>query len=399
MKAGYKVGVAHCNFQLRGAESDGDEQMVKSVCAGVNVPFFSETYETAALAEQNYKSIQVMARELRYGFFSDIAEKNQYEFIATAHHVNDNLETIILNLVRGTGIEGLGGIAVKKQKLIRPMLFASHAMIREYAVRNDLSWREDSSNATDDYNRNFIRHMVIPRLKEINPALEDTFAVNSERISAGISLARKALAGIRAQVLSQEERKIVIDRKKLLGYENAPVILWELIKSYGFNYDQCRLILKEHQPGKRFIAGDQKLTVDREMLIMETEHERFDEVAIGKDEIFGSNGRQKLLFHEQPIENFAMKKDHRVAQLDSAKVKFPLTWRPWKAGDTIMPLGMAHQKKVSDMLIDSKMSLPDKEKITVLQSGNDIIWVVGVRIDDRYKVTDQTRKVLIIEMN
>lgn len=400
LTAGFKVGVAHCNFQLRGAESDGDEAMVEKVCVQHRIPFFSQKFQTALLAEQAGKSIQIMARELRYGFFSEVRERNNYDFIATAHHINDNIETFLLNMVRGTGMDGLAGIPVKKERLIRPMLFATHAAVREYALKKDLSWREDSSNSTDDYNRNFVRHMVIPRLKELNPALEETFAMNAERIAAGIALAKKAIHEIRTELVSQQDDRLIIDREKLLVLQNGAVILWEMIKVYGFNYDQCKLMLKDHQSGKQFIANEHTLTVDRGLLIIQKgSDDHFEEVRIGKDEIFASNGSRKLLFLEHPVEKFSLRKDPHIAQLDADKIKFPLVWRPWKGGDTIVPLGMKNHKKISDILIDLKVALPDKQKITVLQSENDIVWVVGLRIHDHYKVTGETRKVLIIEMN
>jgi tRNA(Ile)-lysidine synthase len=400
IKAGYEVGVVHCNFMLRGEESDGDEHMVKQVSEDLKIPFFSKRFETERLAEEHGMSIQVMARELRYRFFNETLSAYDYDLIATAHHVNDNLETIFLNLVRGTGFEGLAGIPMKNGNIIRPLLFASHSKLREHALSNDLRWREDSSNATDDYNRNFLRHLVIPRLKEINPSLEETFGVNVERISAGISLARKALHDIRSNLMTEEENRIAIDRKKLTVHEHPPVILWEMIKTHGFNYEQCKLIVKDHQPGKRFFSGNYRLTVDRDFFLLEKmEFPHFDSIMVQADQLFVSNGGKKLVFHYENIRNFKLKKDRQIAQLDADKVKFPLLWRPWKAGDILMPLGMKNEKKVSDLLIDAKVSLSDKERITVLESSNEIIWLVGIRIHEHYKVSNDTARVLIIEMN
>jgi len=399
-QAGYRVGVAHCNFQLRGWESDADEALVRDVCKTAALPPHIVRFETERLSAEQGTSIQVAARNLRYDFFQRIADEHGYQYIATAHHVNDSLETIVLNIVRGTGLDGLGGIPVKSGRVIRPMLFTNHARIRAYAAEQELQWREDSSNATDDYNRNFIRHLVIPRLKELNPSVDDTFASTIERITGGIALAKKALNQIRAEIVSERDEKLYIDRQKLSEAGNAAVTLWELLKGYGFNFEQCKLMTEDHQPGKKFIAADYRIILDRQTLILEkVTSEQFADVEVGRDDLFAANGRRKLLFHEHGIDDFKLKMDARVAQLDADKIVFPLVWRRWKPGDAIVPLGMNNPKKISDLLIDLKYSVPDKENVTVLQSGAEIVWVVGIRIHDHYKISDRTKRVLVIEVD
>lgn len=399
MQSGFQVGVAHCNFKLRGDDSDADEQFVREVCRTRNIAFFTRSFDTKAEAARGNRSTQVAARELRYSFFREIAAVHQFDAVATGHHLDDNLETLLLNLVRGTGIEGLAGIPLRSGIIIRPLLFLTRRQITEYAKACGLAWREDSSNAGDEYNRNYLRHMVIPRLRELNPSLEETFAQSIERINAGVALARQAIAQIAGEIVSGTGDSLKIDLPALLSKDDPAVILWEILKSRGFNYDQCLLAVAPHQPGRRFFAGDNVMTVDRGVLMIERrEMNALRDVRIDQGQDHAENGAIALRMKEVSAHDFRMIKDPGIAQLDGDKLMFPLKWRRWRPGDKLVPLGMTGEKKVSDLLTDARIPLPEKDTTTVIESGGEIVWVAGVRISERFKVDKNTRKVLIIEI-
>jgi len=398
VKAGFSVGVAHCNFQLRGKESDGDEQFMRELCDQMKIPVHVARFQTEAEAVSRKLSIQIAARELRYEFFETTLSEFGYNAVATAHHLNDNLETILMNLVRGTGMDGLRGIPPINGKIIRPLLFASRQELLRYAYDNALPWREDSSNATDDYQRNFIRHQIIPKLRDLNPNLEETFSLTYERIDSTIALAREQLAKISESVFETQGSRILINKKKLAQWPHAPAVLWELIKCYGFNYQQCKQLLDDHQPGKFFESSEAKITSDREVFILESKSVQNNlsvQFESWQKEIALEGKR--LFIREVEDDKFVVQKQSHLAQLDADKVVFPIVWRHWQKGDAFIPLGMNTRKKISDLLIDEKVALPDKRSVTVLESAGNIIWVVGMRISETHKVTSQTKKVLIIE--
>ena len=397
-KAGFNIAVAHCNFQLRGEDSDGDEVFVVNTCAALDIRCYVDRFCTATVAAEGKESIQVAARKLRYAFFEKLVAQHSFDWVATAHQLNDNLETVLLNLIRGTGINGLAGIPVRNGKVIRPLLFASREMVNSYAEQNSIRWREDRSNLENDYNRNLIRNQVVPLFRKINPALEATFRDTSERISAMHKIVQTSLDEISSSLIVQKGDQFHISIEKLMAYEYPEVILWEMLKRNGFNYDQCRLMVKEHPAGRIFESHVAVVTIDRtDLIVEEKKHNEVGMVNIGGPDEMVINGEMKLRLSHHAIDGYTVSKDISVAQLDAEKIIFPLIWRPWMAGDTIIPLGMNSKKKVSDLLIDRKIPLPDKKRITVLQSGDDIVWVVGLRINDCYKVTSATKRVIIIE--
>lgn len=396
----FNIGIAHCNFQLRGEESAGDEAHVKQTCKQLNIPCHTKVFNTKAIAQERKLSIQLAARELRYQYFQELIKQHGYTTIATAHHLNDVLETVILNLTRGTGIDGLTGIPVRTNNIIRPLLFASREWLRNYAVKNNITWREDSSNEKDDYQRNFIRHRVVPLLKEVNPSLEDTFRDTHDRIVMAQLLVRSQLKTISDFLISTNGTRITIDKRNVLELENAHAVLWELLKDYGFNYVQCKDLIQEHIPGKQFYSSKYRIIIDRNSFILEPRKESIpDALTIENTSDVLPRAGESLTFKTVDSNVFKLTKKLSVAQLDADKLVFPMTWRPWKPGDVLIPLGMKTSKKVSDLLIDAKVSLPDKEKITVIESAGEVVWVVGMRINEHYKVTEKTRRVFIIELN
>jgi tRNA(Ile)-lysidine synthase len=397
-EAAFSFGVAHCNFQLRGTESDEDEALVRSVCERLKIPFYARHFDTRAVAAEKKQSLQMAARELRYHFFAEIQQVHGYQYLATAHHLNDNFETVLLNLTRGSGIEGLTGIPVKNDSVIRPLLFAQKKMINDYAVAHGVVWRDDSSNSSEDYQRNFLRLQIIPRLKELNPNLENTFEDTLERLSGASELVKDSLDKIRQQAVSVHANKLYITKGKLAKYRHAEVILWELLKGYGFNFDQCKLMMSNLPSGRQFFSGSHQLIIDRDNFILQQKQSPVQQELVieeGENQVASELGILNLKM--TGISSFTLVKNIRLAQLDASRLRYPLCWRSWRAGDSFVPFGMTQRKKVSDFLIDLKVSLPAKEKVTVLESAGEIVWVVGYRIDDRYKITPDTREVLIVE--
>ncbi len=392
--AGIDIGVAHCNFQLRGRESDADEAFVEQVCKELTIPFYIKRFETEAYAWENTLSTQMAARELRYAWFEELLNGHGYSSLATGHHLDDSIETILLNLTRGTSTDGLAGIPVRNGRVIRPILFATRKQIERYALTKGLVWREDLSNLTDDYQRNFIRHQIIPRLKELNPSLEITWQSGIEKIQGDLALLHHAFDDWKKQFVTEAAERISIDKSAFSFIPEGASILWRYLKTFGFNFEQSKeIIIALHgQPGKKFFSASHLFVIDRESLIITPHQHNWEEVTIekGADEsIMGP-----WLLNIEYLNDSKLVSDNMEAVLDAEQLTFPLLWRRWKAGDFFHPLGMEHKKKLSDFLIDKKVSVADKETITVLESEGRIIWVVGHRIDDRYKLTNKTTSVI-----
>jgi tRNA(Ile)-lysidine synthase len=398
-EAGFRIAVAHCNFQLRGAESDIDQEFVNEACRQLKVPFFVKKFQTNDHATSRGISIQMAARELRYEFFAELRREHGFDLVATAHHFNDTIESVFLNLVRGTGMDGLRGIATGKDNIIRPLMFATREMIHDYARQHNITWREDASNASDDYQRNFLRHEVIPRLVEMNPAFEEGFRQTHERLLGAREFALEYISGLRSSaVVTSDDKSMTLDIRKIRQSVSPAVLLWELIKEMGFKYDQCRKITLDHQPGKLFLSDTHQLLVDRTQYIIDRKQKSdFLSQMIGKGQKLAGNPPSMLAMKEIDTEDFSMSTDPSMAQLDADLLQFPLLWRKWQAGDYFVPLGMRSEKKVSDFLIDLKVPFNSKADITVLESGAEIVCIIGHRISDRYKVTPDTRHVLVIE--
>ncbi|GHN00873.1 tRNA(Ile)-lysidine synthase [Cytophagales bacterium WSM2-2] len=387
----FKISVAHVNFQLRGKESDGDELFVKEFCVENSISFFANHFDTLAYAAEKSLSTQMAARELRYQWFDKLIQEHSFNRLATAHHLNDSIETALLNLVRGSGLEGLDGISSKNGNIIRPLLFATRERIEAYAKENNIAWREDSSNASDDYQRNLIRHKVVPLLKELNPSLENSFSESMEKISGAAELMAMGIAYWKEKFVISKGDQIHLDKK---GIESEG-ILWNLIKSDGFNLDQCRQIIKSlhGQSGKKFSSSDFELIIDRDDLIISKMITDLQDVYIEEGQIEAHMGKHTLRLSETKNSSIPIKAT--TVLLNISKLQFPLRWRKWKAGDFFYPLGMNHKKKLSDFLIDQKISVAEKETVTVLESGNEIVWVVGYRISEKYKSSESEGQILL----
>jgi tRNA(Ile)-lysidine synthase len=390
--AGFSMGVAHCNFQLRGKDSDGDEQFIEEHCRLHHIPFYVSRFQTNNYAMQNGISIQMAARDLRYEWFEQVRAKEGFDFIATAHHLNDSVETIIFNLVHGRGLDGLTGIAAKNGNVIRPLLFASRKEIEMYTAENGITWREDISNQKDDYKRNFIRHEIIPRLKEINPAVEEAISKSIKKNKGILEFKKMGLAFFGDQNIVKKGSQISILKAAIGKFENTESTFYEAIKQFGFSIEQSDQIISslQGQSGKTFFSSSHQLVIDRKEVIISHIAERQQAISIEKDQLICQLDGYKI---EMIISN-DLTLNSQTISLDADKLKYPLYWRAWKEGDWFYPLGMSHRKKISDFLIDNKIPLTDKNHVTVLESEGEIAWVVGHRISDHFKITPETKRAI-----
>ncbi len=397
-EAGYSVGVAHCNFQLRGEESDKDESFVEHYCNRSDIKFFIHRFDTKNYAEETGLSIQMAARELRYAWFYQVLEMEKYHWLATAHQLNDNLETILSRWTKGAGLDQLLGIPLKNEKVIRPMLFATREEITKYAVSRKILWREDSSNEKDDYQRNFIRHQIVPRLKEINPSLESTFFNSQEKMNGAYELMQRGLGQLKDSITRIKGNQFLIDKNLLLLLKNPGFVCYEWLRPFGFEWDRCLQLVASlaSQPGKLFYSSTHEAVIDREFIIVSPRNELMSEILIEEGQDKAALGPWTLTIKTTSAN--IISSDEFLGTFDYSRIKFPMLWRKWRNGDAFFPLGLGHRKKVSDFLIDQKVPMTQKSTVTILESGGEVVWVVGHRVDDRFKVTPQTKSVLQMEV-
>jgi tRNA(Ile)-lysidine synthase len=394
----YPLAIAHANFQLRGEISDYDEAFVESQAEKLKIPFFCQRFETNNYAMQMGWSVQMAARHLRYQWFEKLTGESGFNKIATAHHFNDSIETFLLSWLRGGGIESLRGIFPKRDGFIRPLLCATRDELVDYAAKNQVIWREDASNIEDHYHRNHIRHRVIPQVKIVNDSLEQTLQVSHRRVEGELEFFQESFFQWKEKnvIISGDQIKIA---KSSLREPYSASLLYHCLRDVGFNFEQCEGIIQslDHQPGKQFLSETHHVVVDRAFILLAPVATRLEEVMIGAGQLYATNGEWKMEIHIQT--DWRIPKDNQQALLDASRIAFPLRWRKWRPGDTFYPLGMNHPKKVSDFLIDQKISRPDKEGVTVLESGGEIVWVVGHRIDNRFKITPHTKQALSFHLH
>ena len=401
--SGYQYAIGHCNFQLRGGESEQDLNFVKKLAAKSKAPFFSVKFETAEFCKENKVSIQMGARQLRYDWLEEIRMQNNLDYIVTAHHADDAIETFFINLLRGTGISGLHGIKAKNENTIRPLLGFYRKEIENFAKENKLKWREDSSNSSDKYERNKIRHHLLPLLEEINLKAKESITITIENIGRTEEIVNSSINAIEGNYITRKRNRAYIHFDFFKELNPASIFLYEVLKEFGFNYEQC-LQIKESvkgQSGKIFLSDSHKLTVDREKLIIEKiiQGNETAILEIGKEcneQLINSRLYRFEMVHR--TSSFIIPKESEIAALDFDKLTFPLKIRKWANGDKFYPLGMNKPKKVSDFLIDNKVSIPDKEQVYVLVSGDKIVWLISQRIDDRFKVTEATKNVYLCKL-
>lgn len=395
----YDFAIAHCNFKLRGKESDEDQELVETTAKKCNVPFYTKSFHTENHAKKHGISIQMAARDLRQSWFHKLLKKEGYHIVATGHQLNDSLETALFNLVKGTGISGLRGILPKRDIYIRPMMFATRQMIVDYVAKYQITWREDRSNSEVKYHRNLIRHHIIPELKKINPRLEATFSKSMEKIIGAERIYQEKIREEKTKVIENTTDGFSIDKSKLKAFRETEILLFEILENYGFNFPQVKdLVSKmDGQPGKMFFSGEYQLTIDRDYLFVSENPEFYAKVGtIDLDTKDFCSLRSHLTFERVDIQDMAMTTNKNVAFLDCDRLEFPLKVRLWGPGDRFQPLGMKHKKKLSDFMIDAKIPLNLKKHVMVLVSGNELVWVIGHRIDERYKITSETKNVFMV---
>lgn len=398
---GYKFAVAHCNFSLRGADSDFDEQLVVDVCKRMGVKLFTKLFHTEVYAHEHNMSIQVAARELRYGWFKELCDEHGYASVAIAHNKNDVAETMLINLTRGTGLKGLTGIKPSAKGVIRPLLFAFRKQIEEYASDKGVEYRNDKTNAEVQYARNRVRHNVITELEKINPVVVDNLYATSLFLSETWGAIEAMNAEHREQIRSEKENEVYYSIKKLLQYPFHQLFLLEELMVYGFSPPAIQNIKESllAQSGKTFYADNFQLIRDRDYLILGSNIQKtYKEVLIHSP---SDMPELPVPMEFEVIDDVASFKIPKVASagvFDADKVQFPLLLRPWRKGDWFIPFGMEGRKKVSDFLIDQKTPIHRKNSIYVLESDGNIVWVVGHRIDNRYRVNSESAKALYVKI-
>jgi len=401
--AGFSYYVAHCNFNLRGKDADNDEKFVLEYCKKNKIKCFTKKFKTAVYAKNKGISIQMAARELRYTWFNELITEHNFDYLLTAHHANDNIETFFINLLRGSGINGLKAILPKKDKIVRPLLFATRAEIENYIAENKVLYREDSSNREDKYLRNYLRLQIIPALKKINPSFEKTVSNEIEILQQANFILQKEVEKQRKKLLIKEGVIYKINIEKLIKTTVPKLILFELIKDFGFNTAQSNDIYNslKAQSGKVFTSNLHTIIKDRDFLLIKKKEQKIqsDFFINEKTTLLKSPLKIKIEFITGNLDSIP-KKDFTPTKafIDADKLTFPLILNKWQIGDKFRPLGMKGFKKVSDFFTAEKATLFDKQNQWILRCNNDIVWLVGKRVDDRFKVSTSTKKICIISV-
>lgn len=399
-KSGFNYGVVHCNFQLRGDDSDQDEQFVREAVLQHGVPAFFQTFDTEEHARLNGISIEMAARELRYEYFEEIRTENQYDFIATAHHQDDLLETFFLNLSRKTGIRGLTGIKEKSGRLIRPLLFASRKEIEAFARTNFIEFRDDHTNSEVVYQRNFIRHKILPLFQKLNPAFKKNLLASMEHLKDTEEVYSFCMNEWQKKVVATNDGNSEIHITSLLDSPYPKILLYEILSDYQFNAAVSEQVFQslDTDSGKQFFSPTHRLVKDRQKIFITELPDKEKRIYYIENDDIELFTPFDLTIEKIVGRDFEIVKKPNVACLDLEKLEFPLLIRKWKQGDYFQPLGMTGFKKLSDFFIDEKIPVHEKENTWLLCSGQKIVWVMGHRIDNRFKITPETDRVLKIEI-
>ena len=400
-KLGYDCIVAHCNFHLRKKESDRDEIFVRNLAKEMKLACSVIDFETIKFAKTHKISIEMAARKLRYDWFDEMLKKHDAKAIVVAHNADDNVETLLMNLVRGTGIKGLTAIPPKNGFVVRPLLSCSRTEIENYLIKNGLNFVEDSTNASSDFKRNKFRNEIIPLLEEINPAVRQTIYRAIDHFVGTNAIYQQAIEKIKSEIVQFTEKGFTIDIEKLQSKLQTQTVLYEILFPLGFHPDVIEQINSSlnSESGKLFYSESHSLLKDRKFMIInsvnQTEEHVFS-IPKEKNEVFQPLHLRISRFDLYP--DFIISKVSYCIQIDEEKIQYPLTLRHWSEGDTFYPFGMKHRKKVSDFFTDQKMNLFDKRQCWLLLSGEEIVWIIGKRIDNRFRISDETKKLIQIEL-
>ena len=399
----FPISIAHCNFQLRDEESDGDESFIRTYAEENNIPLFVKRFETIAYKKNSKISTQMAARELRYEWFEQIRKENNFHSIATAHHLDDQLETILMNFAKGTGVNGLSGMQAKNNFIIRPLLQIPKQSILQFAQDNHLAFREDSSNLTDDYQRNKIRHHITPKLLEINPNLYENVLQFTSIMQDTQTLLALQIDAIRKKCVSIKNGNTIIKINYVKQHPAKKTVLFLLLKDFGFTDIHIEQIFKVKESSKQFFSETHRLIIDRnELIITSIRHEILSHLLMDKIPNNIQFNQYKIQCSVVPIEHLNIKDSKNYAYIALEKLEFPLMLRYLKEGDYFYPFGIGKsknplkvgKKKIGKYFRDEKLSLLEKEQTPILFSKERAVWLVGHRIDDRFKVTGTTKEVL-----
>lgn len=399
LSANIPFAMAHCNFQLRGVEADKDEQLVTGWAKKNNIPFHHTRFKTQQKADEWKKGIQETARILRYEWLEYIREQNKYAAIVTAHHANDNAETLLMNLFRGTGMAGLHGIQEKNDKIIRPLLFAQRNDIEAYATANNVPFREDASNATDDYSRNAIRHNILPAAGELFPGVITNLNESIKRFAQAEVLYTAAIEQERKKLLEKRGRDFYIPVLKLLKRKPLETICYELLTPFGFVSKQVPQVLNllHSEPGHYISSATHRIIKDRNFLVITANEARVTDMIQVEGvpcTVETEHGHFHFSFEKKSV-NIPTGND--IACIDMRLLSFPLTLRKWRQGDYFYPFGMGmKKKKLAKFFIDQKLPIHEKERVWVLESQKRIAWVAGMRLDERFKIKNDTEQIVKI---
>ncbi len=394
-KMNLNFSLAHCNFNLRGVESDFDEQFVRDLASTLDKQIYVTSFDTKAYMKKHKTSLQIAARELRYNWFSKLMKENNIPTLVTAHHADDSLETFIINLSRGTGIEGLTGIPEKTESISRPLLVFSRAQITSYAKAHNLNWREDKSNAETKYLRNNIRHTIVPNLKELHPTFLANFLQTQNYLNDSFKIVTNEIERLKANLFIEKDKVIAIEIDKLQALSPIEIYLFHLFQPYGFSDDSAITVLMQAMSGKELHSKTHRLLKDREHLLLQ-------ELTTNTSDIYFI--KENILELEHPISlkleavSEISDTSATIIYVSKEALNFPLTVRKWKTGDYFHPFGMKGVKKLSKFYKDEKYSLIDKEEQWLLCSNDQIIWVIGKRADNRFKVSKNTKQIVKISV-
>ncbi|WP_445738598.1 tRNA lysidine(34) synthetase TilS [Mariniflexile sp.] len=396
-KIGLDIALAHCNFNLRGKESDADEDFVLELAEDLELEVFIESFDTKAFAKDEKLSIQMAARELRYHWFLELTEQLKFDYVLTAHHADDNLETFFINLSRGTGLDGLLGIPEVNNHIVRPLLPFSKEDIESYAKKHQLKWREDSSNGSTKYLRNKLRHDVIPVLKEINPHLLQNFAKTQMFLKDSKCIVEDKILDVFNKVIKpMDDSTFSLNIEEIKKLNHPKTYLYELLKDFGFTEWEDVVDLLDAPSGKYIKTNTHRLIKDRDFLLLSVNQtDKTQIIHISETYNIVEIPLGTLFFDEADA---ILETSKTVIYVDKDVLKFPLSIRKWEEGDVFYPLGMTGKKKLSKYFKDEKFSMLDKENVWLLCSDDAIVWVIGKRADNRFKVTENTKQILRIEL-
>ena len=399
-EAGYPYAVVHCNFQLRGDDSDRDEALVREQACRMGIQIYVRRFDTLEYAGSSGISIEMAARELRYQWFEEIRSAKNFSYLATAHQRDDLLETFFINLVRKTGIRGLSGFREKSGKLVRPLLFAYRKEIETWAKENNIDFRQDRTNDETIFQRNFIRHQIIPQLEKLNPAFRVNLAATITNLRETEDFYQTEIDRQIRKISNSDSDHPEIFISQLMKLPHPRQVLFEWMCRYNFSSVMVETLFFNlgRETGRQYYSKTHRLVTDRNKLIITLLPEDTGRIYYIEEEDHELTEPVHLALEKRDAHGFELIRDPRCACLDTGKLTFPLIVRKWQAGEYFQPLGMSGFKKISDFFVDEKLSIPEKEQTWIIYSSNKVVWIIGQRLDNRFRVTPDTREVLVIRL-